>query len=91
MRRIQEIRMNRSKPKLSDLMKGLKTGDHLKKMEIKKKILALYEFDEDEKENKQVKKDNDLRKFMDKDDALEKNQTFLNMKLRIKKVISELD
>ena len=50
MRRIQELRIEKSKPKLSDLLKELKKGGPVQKMEVKRKILALYEFDDEEKE-----------------------------------------
>jgi len=49
MRRIQELRIQKSKPKLSDLLKELKRGGPVQKMEVKRKILALYEFDDEEK------------------------------------------
>ena len=49
MRRIQELRIQKSKPKLSDLLKELKKGGPVQRMEVKRKILALYEFDDDEK------------------------------------------
>ncbi len=50
MRRIQEIRIVNSKPKLSDLLKDLRKGGPIQRMEVKRKILALYEYDEKEKE-----------------------------------------
>lgn len=47
MRRIQEIRIQKSKPKLSDLLRELKKGGPAQRMEVKRKILALYEYDDD--------------------------------------------
>jgi len=49
MRRIQELRIQKSKPKLSDLLKELKKGGPVQRMEVKRKILALYEFDDEER------------------------------------------
>lgn len=43
MRRIQELRVIKSKPKLSDLLKDLKNGGPVQRIEVKRKILALYE------------------------------------------------
>lgn len=45
MRRIQELRIIKSKPKLSDLLKDLKNGGPMQRIEVKRKILALYEHD----------------------------------------------
>lgn len=90
MRRIQELRIQKSKPKLSDLLKELKKGGPVQKMEVKRKILALYEFDDDEKEQMMKQEKKEVIE-MDKEDANEKNQTYLNMKIKIKKILKELD
>ena len=45
MRRIIETRIEKNKPKLSQLLKGLK-GGILQRLETKKKILDLYECDD---------------------------------------------
>lgn len=59
-------------------------------MEIKKKILTLYDYEEGE-EKKEDKKNDDLSMFMEFGDENEKNKTFLNLKLRIKKIIHDLN
>lgn len=58
-------------------------------MEVKRKILALYEYDEKEKEEllKEQPKDD---AHMSKEDMAEKNQTFLKLKLKMKKILHEL-
>jgi hypothetical protein len=58
-------------------------------MEVKRKILALYEYDEKEKEELlKEKKANETQ--MTKEDLQEKNQTFLKLKLKMKKILDEL-
>ena len=89
MRRIQEIRIKNSKPKLSDLLKELRKGGPVQRMEVKRKILALYEFDEKEKEE-QLKEKKENQTQMTKEDMNEKNQTFLKLKLNMKKILDEL-
>ena len=95
MRRIQELRIQKSKPKLSDLLKELKKGGPVQKMEVKRKILALYEFDDEEKAQ-QMKNGGEsefggIKIQMDKEDLNEKNQTYLNLKLKVKKIMKQLD
>lgn len=59
-------------------------------MEVKRKILALYEFDDEEKE-RQMKNQFQLLAKVDEEDQNEKNQTYINMKQKIRKIIKELD
>ena len=59
-------------------------------METKKKILDLYEFNEEEREADKVKKKQELQKFLDKGDETEKNASFIHMKLRLKKTLADL-
>ncbi len=58
-------------------------------MEVKRKILALYEYDEKEKEQK-MKEKNEEEANETKEDMNEKNQTFLKLKIKMKKILKEL-
>lgn len=90
MRRIQELRIEKQKPKLSDLMRELRKGGPVQRMEVKRKILALYEYDDEEKEKKMKDKKNDEIE-LDPQDKNEKNKTYLNLKMKLKKIIRDLD
>ena len=58
-------------------------------MEVKRKILALYEYDEKEKEQK-MKEKNEEEAQETKEDMNETNQTFLKLKTKMKKILKEL-
>lgn len=61
-------------------------------METRKKIMELYEFDEEEREFNEQKRKADLRsKFMDEGDEKEKNKNFIELKIKLKKALYDLN
>lgn len=89
MRKIHETKLQKGKPKLDQLLKGLK-GGILQRMETRKKILDLYECEEDERHEIERQKKQELKKFMDEGDEQEKNITFVDLKIKVKKAMADL-
>lgn len=88
MRKVQETRMEKAKPKLGQLLKGLKGGLR-QKMETRKKILELYENDEVAKAKAKKQKEDELKKFVEEGD--DKNKTYVEIKCRIMKAYDDLE
>ena len=72
------------------LLKGLK-GGLKQRMETGKKIMDLYEYDEEEREVIDKQKQIDLKKFMDEGDEKDKNTVYIDLKLKIRKSLAELN
>jgi len=90
MRKVHETRLEKAKPKLGQLLKGLK-GGLLQRMETRKRILDLYEYDDEEKEAIKKEREIELKKFMENGDEKEKNKAFIDLKCRVKKALADLD
>jgi hypothetical protein len=58
-------------------------------METRKKILDLYECEEDERHEIERQKKQELKKFMDEGDEQEKNITFVDLKIKVKKAMAD--
>lgn len=89
MRRVVETRIEKSKPKLNTLLKGLKGGIK-QRVETRQKILDLYEFDEEERDEAEKERKNELRKYMDEGDIDNPNKEFVDLKVKLKKAFLDL-
>ena len=59
-------------------------------METRKKILDLYEFNEQEREMAKRQKQEKLMEFMEEGDDQLQNKTFVNLKCRLRKAYDDL-
>jgi hypothetical protein len=89
MRKVIETRIEKAKPKLGMLLKGLKGGLR-QRMETRQKLLDLYECDEEERDILEKEKRAELKGYMEEGDSVDKNTLYIELKLRLKKAQADL-
>lgn len=60
-------------------------------METRKRILDLYEYEDDEREKIMKQKKEGLKKYLEEDDYNESNSLFVDLKVKLKKSMEELE
>lgn len=60
-------------------------------METRKRILDLYEYEENEREQIMKQKKEALKKYLEEDDFNETNSLFVDLKVKLKKSMEELE
>ena len=60
-------------------------------METRKRILDLYEYEDDEREKIMKQKKEALKKYLEEDDFNETNNLFVDLKVKLKKSMEELE
>ena len=60
-------------------------------METRKRILDLYEYEENEREKIMKQKKEGLKKYLEEDDFNETNDLFVDLKVKLKKSMEELE
>ena len=60
-------------------------------METRKRILDLYEYEDNEREKIMKQKKEALKKYLEEDDFNENNSLFVDLKVKLKKSMEELE